>query len=166
MMKGRIFKHVCDIFIVLVLFLMTNSCKKESLKVPSNLKGTEGELRFYLTYTPGDTLDLDLHVRTPNGDVINYTNTHSSSGTYEQDCRCASCTEGSWENVYWTKLKDKSTYTPGTYHAWVNAYNFCKNEGGIADFTLYCIKDGKVLMKESGSLGFKQTTNQYSVKID
>jgi hypothetical protein len=90
---------------------------------------TDGVMRFSLAWNV--TSDFDLHVRTPLGHEIYFSNDSADGGVLDvDDCVFNGCRRPSGthvENVYWA-----ATPPSGTYEIWVENYN----GSAAGDFTL------------------------------
>jgi hypothetical protein len=106
----------------------------------------QGALRFSLSWTV--ITDFDLHVLTPGGTEIYYSNPISSDGGQldVDDCvggSCKSSTGTHVENVNWV-----TTAPAGTYTYWVDNYG-CDTSG---QFRLEVAKAGTVAASQTGTL--------------
>lgn len=105
----------------------------------------EGSLRFSLSWSVNT--DFDLHVLTPNGNEIYYSNRYSEGGELDvDDCVNGACksTDGTHvENVFWT-----DTPSAGTYTYWVKNYD-CSQSGS---YEIEVAKGGSVVASQSGVL--------------
>lgn len=80
--------------------------------------------------------DIDLHVTSPNGDTINYSNkSGSSGGRLDVDRQVSSFVENPVENIYWQNPPH------GTYTVKVNMYN--KRTSGDVPFRIRTIVNGE-----------------------
>ncbi len=156
--------------IILIAFLMPmlafviNSCNKDEdppVYVPPAvvLVGQDGNPRFNLQFTNEQNVDLDLYVKTPAGNIINYSNPTADGGSLDVDCLCGDCGQGPNENIFW----ENGTAENGTYTYWVDYYSDC---GGTAstssNFTLRVVKNGVVLETKTGTLSAEGTSTQFT----
>lgn len=105
----------------------------------------DGALRFSLSWT-ADT-DFDLHVVTPSGTEIYYSNPSGNGGVLDvDDCVGGACTVPNGvhvENVYWT-----SSPPSGSYKYWVRNY-----DGDMSgQFQIEVSRGGSVIASKSGTL--------------
>jgi hypothetical protein len=117
----------------------------------------DGALRFSLSWTV-DT-DLDLHVLTPSGTEIYYSNPVAEGGTLDvDDCVGGSCTTAGGthvENIFFAEAP-----ASGTYLFWVDNYD-CSQ---AADFHIEAAEGTDVLASFDGSLPAAcGTSEQYTV---
>ena len=112
-----------------------------------------GALRFSMSWDVAT--DLDLHVLTPNGNEIYYSNTSADYGELDvDDCIGGSCTtpDGTHvENVYFT---DEAM--SGTYTYWV--YNYDGTE--TVDFELEVAEDDDVVATQTGTVSPDALTSE------
>lgn len=101
--------------------------------------GGDGNPRFNLTWSP-QGVDLDLHVREPDGTLIGLSGVSQSStgGVWDVDC-VSSCTD---ENITWPDGGPS-----GTYQFYVNHYS-----GGTASWQIRVFDGGRVVQSQSGSI--------------
>lgn len=135
----------------LVVAATVTGCKKEKEATPapeSEIKGTPGNPRFNLHFDNETRADLDLHVITPSGAEIYFSNKTADEGTLDVDCLCGTCPTGPNENVYWTP----GNAPTGTYKYWVKYYGDCDNDSSASNYTLRLMKNNDVLETYSGTL--------------
>ena len=115
----------------------------------TELEGQEGSLRFHLKFDNETKVDLDLHVREPGGEEINYAYPLSSNkGELDVDCNCGHCPQGPSENIFWPD----DVYMPGIYTYWINYFTGCDTFGAASNYTLYVIVDDEVVRVHEGTL--------------
>jgi len=142
--------------LLLSITLMFTQCKKavEDLIVPpasgggGTLSGNPGNPRFNLQFSNGNNVDLDLHVRTPNGSEIYFGNTSAQNGSLDVDCICGSCGTTGNENIFWTD----GTAPVGTYKVWVKYYSDCSSGNSASTYTLRVMQNNSVVATYTGSL--------------
>ncbi|WP_424962152.1 hypothetical protein [Ekhidna sp.] len=102
-------------------------------------QGGDGDPRFNLTWSPAG-VDLDLHVREPDGTLIGFSGVSSSSsgGIWDVDCT-SSCTD---ENITWPDGGPS-----GTYQFYVNHFS-----GGTASYQIRVFDGGRVVQSQSGTI--------------
>ena len=100
----------------------------------------EGEVRVVLRWT--NRVDMDLHVREPNGEVIYFEDpTSSTGGQLDVDVQCTG--NGGLENIVWGP---SSTPSAGTYRITVDEYAQCGQ--GRASWTVEAwVGDRKVFSR-------------------
>ena len=121
--------------------------------------GSDGELRFNLTFTNEDAVDLDLHVITPAGAEIDYAaKTDATGGQLDVDCYCGNCDLGPNENVFWEYGGQAAA---GDYQVSVQYYGSCTasydyyydySEPEPSEYTLRLMEAGAVLETYTGTL--------------
>ena len=141
----------------LLAFLATatvfTSCKKEEEDEPETetLIGQEGNPRFNLKFT--GSVDFDLYVKDPSGEVLSYQNkTSQSGGTLDVDC--IMCEHGT-ENIFWTDGSAPS----GTYEYWVHFYE--AGNDNSSSYTVRVVKNSQVLETKTGSLSSVNGESQH-----
>ncbi len=108
-----------------------------------NLQGQDGNPRFNLKWT--GAADLDLYVKTPNGEIISYNNpTSTNGGQLDIDCIC-SCSSPA-ENIFWDP-----TGPNGTYTYWVEYFDAC-DAVVAANFTITVRFNGSNVATKTGQL--------------
>lgn len=123
----------------------TGCKKKDDTPV---IKGTPGDPRFNLVFDNEQNVDLDLHVLTPNGREIYYSNKNADGGSLDVDCLCSNCPNGPNENIYWVP----GTAPHGTYKFWVEYYDDCGVAGAASNFTLRRVVNSEVKETYTGTL--------------
>ena len=113
-----------------------------------SLVGQDGNPRFNLQFNNPENVDLDLYVRTPNGNIISYENPRADRGELDVDCLCGGCPQGPNENIFW----ENGTAPSGTYDYWVSYYGDCGTTGATSEFVLRVIRNGEVLATKSGRM--------------
>lgn len=110
--------------------------------------GGDGNPRFNLTWSPSG-IDLDLYVREPDGTLIGFSGTSSSSsgGIWDVDCT-GSCTD---ENITWPNGGPS-----GTYQFYVDHFD---DDGTTANWQIRVFDGGRVVQSQSGSLSNGQSSN-------
>ncbi len=107
------------------------------------LSGQDGNPRFNLQWSA--EADLDLYVKSPNGEIIYYGNSFSSDGgQLDIDCLC-SCPASS-ENVFWENGPS------GTYEYWVDYYGSCGATATSASFTITVRDNDSFVVEQSGTV--------------
>lgn len=157
---------------LLVLFvLFATGCKQEY--DVTGLAGQDGALRFNLTFTNQDAVDLDLHVVTPAGDEVYYlTPSDASGGALDVDCYCSSCADGPNENIFWAY---QGGAPAGAYQVSVHYYIACSGydygyydtgatdtPGAASDYTLRFLVGGEVVETHAGTLDTQDQTDSYT----
>jgi hypothetical protein len=118
----------------------------------SELEGNSGNPRFNLQFT-GD-VDMDLYVRTPSGNVINYSNDSADGGTLDVDCTCSGdCNQ---ENIYW----QPGTAPSGQYVFWVDHYSSCSGTQS-SSYTIQVMNGNTVLQTRTGTLTDGTQSQEY-----
>ena len=136
------------------------SCEKNKVEEP--LAGKPGNPRLNLVFTNEENVDLDLHVLTPNGKEIYYSNLSADGGELDVDCKCSTCPSGPNENVFWVE----GTAPPGIYKYWVEYYNHCSISGSVSNYTLRRLTNSKVEETFTGTLSVdKQKSPIYTFEI-
>lgn len=103
-------------------------------KIISDTGAKIGPVTVSLLWNTTD--DLDLHVTSPKGDTINYSNKRGSSGGYlDVDRQVTSYVENPVENIYWNNPPH------GTYTVKVNMYS--KRSSGTVSFRVRTIVNGE-----------------------
>lgn len=120
----------------------------------ADLVGEPGNPRFNLQFTNPDNVDLDLYVKTPNGQTIYYANTNADGGSLDVDCLCGDCPQGPNENVFW----EDGTAPEGVYEYWVDYFDSCDGGSPSSDFTLRVLKNREVISTRTGTLSSDQST--------
>ncbi len=118
-----------------------------------DLVGGDGELRFNLQFTNESEVDLDLHVRTPGGFDIYYSDpVDPSGGELDVDCYCGDCPQGPNENIFWPQ---GSAAEAGTYSVSVEYFAPCGFDFPLptSDYTLRILHAGAVVETYTGTLG-------------
>lgn len=138
--------------IILATALTSSACQKDYEIV--DLAGRDGILRFNLVFDNELDVDLDLHVLTPMGDEIFWSQKEGiSGGQLDIDCFCGeeNCLEGPNENIYW----DYGGEAPeGTYEIVVNYFGSCDlNVVQESNYTLRVLEAGVVTATYTGTLG-------------
>jgi uncharacterized protein YfaP (DUF2135 family) len=139
---------------MMVLMNAATSCKKESkdedITPPptEEIKGTPGDPRFNLQFDNSADADLDIHVLTPNGSEISYSNPSGQGGTLDVDCLCGDCATGPNENVFWVP----GNAPRGTYKVWVEYFGSCGDAIVPSNFTLRIMNTNTVLRTIQGTL--------------
>lgn len=106
------------------------------------IQGAQGNPRFNLKFD--GNVDFDFYVKDPNGEVISYSSsTSSSGGQLDVDCIC--CEHGS-ENIYWENGSGPS----GTYEYWVQFFSACNDQSST--FTITVSNNGIIVDTKTGSL--------------
>lgn len=109
---------------------------------PTQILGASGTPRFNLQFS-STTVDFDLHVKTPNGNVIYYGNKTADNGTLDYDCICCSTPN---ENIFW----EPGTAAPGKYEYWVHFYDNCGT--GPSSYILRVYKNSDLMQFHTGTL--------------
>jgi len=130
---------ICSLFI---------SCSKSGGSDTNAIAGTAGNPRFNLQFTNPQNVDLDLHVLTPNGTEIYYSNPIGQGGQLDVDCQCAGCASGPNENIYWVN----GTAPHGTYQFWAQYYQSCSGAPASSNFTLRILNMNTVIHTYTGTL--------------
>lgn len=112
-----------------------------------------GPLSFRLTWA--SQVDLDLHVREPNGNEINYINTTSSTGgSLDRDVFCQPGTE--------TTSWPPGAAPRGTYVVWiVHSITPCGGPNA-ASYTLTISQGNSVVMTRTGTLTYNTESERFS----
>lgn len=143
--------------LAIFLVVLQTSCKKKENN-DNPIKGTPGNPRFNLQFNNETGVDLDLHVLTPNGTEIYYSNPTGQGGTLDVDCLCGDCPNGPNENIYWVE----GTAPRGTYKFWVEYYEGCSGSGGTSTFTLRRIENSTVKEEYTGTMSTEGKSTVYS----
>ncbi|MDF9794974.1 hypothetical protein OKW21_000237 [Catalinimonas alkaloidigena] len=123
--------HYLTYPLCMVLLLVIASCKPDdpceedpSLCEPEDeIVGQIGNPQFNLQFTNPESVDLDLYVEDPNGEIIYYGNVFTNSGgQLDVDCLCGDCPNGPNENIFWPMDGNAPS---GTYRYWVDYYGSC-----------------------------------------
>ena len=148
------------LFCALILFAV--SCKKPSDPTPDPgagaIQGTPGNPRFNLQFTNKENVDLDLHVLTPMGNEIYFSNPSADGGQLDVDCACGSCPNGANENIYWVP----GTAPHGQYKVWVKYYGSCGATNASSTFTLRILNQNSIIQTYTGTLSNNQESNKVS----
>ncbi len=110
--------------------------------------GASGNPRFNLQFNNEQNVDLDLHVLTPNGIELYFSNKSGDGGQLDVDCLCGTCPNGPNENIYW----EPGTAPHGQYKYWVQYYNNCGVAGASSAYTLRRLVNNTVVSTNSGTL--------------
>ena len=109
-----------------------------------------GPLSFRLTWTT--TSDLDLHVREPNGNEIDFVNTTSSTGgSLDRDLVCQS---GS-ETIAWNSNPPR-----GSYQFWAEFSQSCGAQTSVS-YTLTVSRGNSIVQTQTGTLSLGSETTRF-----
>jgi uncharacterized protein YfaP (DUF2135 family) len=144
-MKNEFIKPV---LIFVTLFFVTIAACKKSDNNANEIKGNPGNPRFNLQFTNEENVDLDLHVLTPSGKEIYYSNKKKDGGELDIDCLCSNCPNGPNENIFWTE----GTAPKGTYKFWVEYYGSCRTSGSASTYTIRRLRNSEVQETFTGTL--------------
>lgn len=157
-------KIILTTVMLLSITLFFTQCKKavEEIIDPNPgggggpvLAGNPGNPRFNLQFSNGNSVDLDLHVRTPNNTEIYFGNTSGQNGSLDVDCICGSCGTTGNENIFWTN----GTAPSGTYKVWVNYYSDCSGTNSASNYTLRVLQNSTVIATYTGTLSPSATNS-------
>lgn len=111
---------------------ITDSIREKVKKAGGNV---DGKLRFSLAWFNTD--DLDLHVKTPNGEHISFRDRHGQGGVLDVDANgMDGIRPDPVENVAFNAPKD------GVYRVWVNQYS--KRQNNDVGFVMQVASDGQI----------------------
>ena len=114
----------------------------------ADLEGNPGNPRFNLQFTNHENVDIDLVVETPGGDLIYWGNPAAENGVLDIDCLCRECENGPNENIFW----EDGTAPSGTYTFWIQYFEGCSGLNESAEYTVYVVKNNKILDTKKGIL--------------
>ncbi len=115
-----------------------DDCASDETCVDGNCVG-QGDLRFTMRWSA--ETDVDLHVMTPTGTEIYYSNTSADGGTLDHDDTSGG--SGSVENVFFVDP------LPGTYEFW--AFNYGGSSAAVP-YSIEAATPNQTLLSESESL--------------
>ena len=118
-----------------------------------------GDVQITLTWEA--SIDLDLWVQDPNGDIVNYGNTPiPSGGALDRDNECSDFVLGRPENIYWPSGGAPS----GTYTVYVDYYGSCDSSETVT-YTVRTVVQGQVNTYE-GTISYndsEQTVTTFTI---
>ena len=118
------------------------------------LPGGSGELRFHMVFDNHDAVDLDLHVRDPDGEHIYFSDPRApSGGELDVDCMCGYCPNGPSENIYWSDPQAQA----GVYEVWVEYFSACEAAHAASSYTLWVLLGDDVVGSIEGTLARGQS---------
>jgi uncharacterized protein YfaP (DUF2135 family) len=135
-------------FLTIALCVGVTSCKKKVTKFDAPIQGAPGNPRFNLQFTNPETVDLDLHVITPNGEEIYFLNPAADLGQLDVDCLCGDCPSGPNENIFW----QIGNAPKGEYKFWVEYYESCDGNDSESEFILRRLNGSNVEESQQGTL--------------
>jgi len=150
-------KNLKKLLLLVFGLTLVVSCSKKDDPVRDEeeiLVGQDGNPRFNLQFTNEENVDLDLYVKTPNGNIISYSNTFADGGQLDVDCLCSVCPQGPSENIFW----ENGTAPTGQYEYWVDYYDSCSGATASSDFIIRVTRNGTVLETKTGTLNSGQST--------
>jgi uncharacterized protein YfaP (DUF2135 family) len=156
-MKKLIYLPFVAILSVFTLISCGDDDEDDPVTTPADeneFVGQDGNPRFNLQFNNEDNVDLDLYVKTPDGNTLFYGNRSVEGGELDVDCLCSSCPQGPNENIFW----EDGTAPSGEFEYWVQYYSNCGSSGASSDFELRVIRNGSVLVNRTGTLSEGSST--------